>query len=76
MAKRAIETAERTKEPDNVYAAYAKGLLADALLAEQRFKEAAELYGQGLRTYERHYRGDTTPAAMERAGDGETLSWP
>lgn len=68
MARRAIEAAERTKEPDNVYAAYAKGLLADALLAEKRFKEAAELYSEGLKAYERHYKGGTTPAAVEKAG--------
>ena len=68
MARRAIEAAERTKEPDNVYVAYAKGILADALLAEKRFKEAAELYSEGLKAYEGHYKGSTTPAAVERAG--------
>ena len=68
MARRALEAAERTNERDNVYAAYAKGILADALLAEKRFKEAAELYSEGLKAYERHYKGSTSPAAVERAG--------
>lgn len=43
---RAIASAEKTRERDNIYAAYAKGILADALFAEGKFEEAAAAYAE------------------------------
>ena len=65
---RAIASAEKTHERDNIYAAYAKGILADALFAEGKFEEAAAAYAEGLKAYERHYHGKTSPDEIEVAG--------
>ena len=67
---RAIEAADKSSEQDNIYSAYAKGILADALYVERDYKGAADLYSEALKTYERHYKGVfvTSPDAVEEAG--------
>jgi tetratricopeptide (TPR) repeat protein len=72
---RAMASAAKSREHDNVYGAYAEGILADSLLAEGRFAEAAERYRDALRTYERHYRGKHSPDAIEIAGATQLLVW-
>ena len=66
--RRAIDSAEKTHERDNIYAAYAKGILADALYAEGKYEEAAGVYAEGLKAYERHYHGKHSPDEIEIAG--------
>lgn len=75
MARNAIASAEKSREANNIYTAYAQGLLADALLDEGRHAEAAVTYSEALRAYERHYRSTTSPDAVELAGATQLLAW-
>ena len=61
---RALAAAEKSGEMDNIYAAYAKGLFK-----EEHYKEAALAYKDGLQAYEMHYDGETSPIAIEIAGE-------
>jgi TolA-binding protein len=54
LAREAITAANRRVEPNNVYSAYAEGILADALLEMGDFKKAAYHYRSALKTYEHH----------------------
>ena len=66
---RALAAAEKSGEMDNIYAAYAKGLIGDALFKEEHYKEAALAYKDGLQAYEMHYDGETSPIAIEIVGE-------
>jgi len=48
-----MEIAKHTGEENNIYAAYAEGILADCLYHKGSYKEAAEHYHAALKTYER-----------------------
>jgi tetratricopeptide (TPR) repeat protein len=77
-AREAIAAAERTGETDNVYSAFARGILGDVHLEELRYKEAAEEYSAALKAYERHYESIGSPSNVELMGAvrarGRTLS--
>ena len=51
--------ADHSKQVNNIYSAYATGILADALYAEGKYKNAADSYKQAFEAYKRHYRSDT-----------------
>jgi hypothetical protein len=51
--------ADHSKQVNNIYSAYATGILADALYAEGKYKNAAESYKEAFEAYKRHYRSDT-----------------
>jgi tetratricopeptide (TPR) repeat protein len=70
---RAIAAAAETKEVDNIYAAFAKGILASAYYAEERYEEAANEYREALKAYEQHYSGETTPDIVEQAGNSNSI---
>jgi tetratricopeptide (TPR) repeat protein len=67
--------ADHTREPDNIYSAYAEGILADALYGQGKFKEAAEHFKAALKTYERHYRSNSGPEAVELVGAMQIVAW-
>jgi tetratricopeptide (TPR) repeat protein len=57
LATKAMEIARHTGEENSIYAAYAEGILADALYHMGSFKEAADHYHSALKSYERHSLG-------------------
>jgi tetratricopeptide (TPR) repeat protein len=61
LAELAMETAKHRKEDDNVYAAYAEGVLANVLAQQGDFEEAARHYKSALNLYERHYSSSSGP---------------
>ena len=59
MAIEAIETARKTKQCNNIYEAYAEGILGEILYRENRFNESALHSSRALKVYEHHYRTST-----------------
>mmetsp|Transcript_19674 Transcript_19674/g.19769 ORF Transcript_19674/g.19769 Transcript_19674/m.19769 type:complete len:358 (+) Transcript_19674:71-1144(+) len=74
-AKKAMELGEHTGEPDNVYTAYAEGILGDILYKSGSVEEAADHYRSALRIYERHYRSSSGPEAIQMLGASQMISW-
>ena len=62
-------------EPNNIYAAYAQGILGDACYHENDFKKAAELYRDALKTYERHFQTVGGPENLELVGSLQLIAW-
>ena len=61
LANEAIAIGSHTHQINNVYAAYAEGILADALFKEGNFEEAALKYRDALKAYEHHFQSTTGP---------------
>lgn len=68
LAKKAIEIAKKTGEPDNVYAAYAESILGDSLYAMGSFELAAQHYKTALKAHQRHSHSSIGPEAVELTG--------
>jgi tetratricopeptide (TPR) repeat protein len=75
LAKEAIDMADHTHESDNIYSAYAEGIMADALYGQGNFKESAEHFKSALKSYERHYRSNSGPEAVELVGAMQLVAW-
>ncbi len=74
-AKEAIEIGDHTGKANNIYAAYAQGILADALYAEGDYPGAAYQYRGALRAYEHHFVASNGPEAVELLGSLELVAW-
>lgn len=59
LARDAMLLAGHSHQSNNIYSAYATGILGDALYAEGKFKESSEAYKESFEAYKRHYRSDT-----------------
>jgi tetratricopeptide (TPR) repeat protein len=70
-----MKTAEHTKQPDNIYEAYAEGILGDVLFAEHHYKEAAQHYEKALKTYERHAITENGPDSVILVSAMQLASW-
>lgn len=75
LARDAMLIGEHTGESDNVYFAYAEGILGDILLKKGSFQEAAEHYHSALKVYERHYRSSTGPEAVQMLAAAMMAGW-
>jgi len=75
LAEVALKTAEHSKEDDNIYAAYAEGVLADILLRQGLYLDAAHLFKGALRRYESHFMTTTGPQAVETVAATQLISW-
>ena len=75
LAKKAIATADHTKEINNIYAAYAEGIWADALYSKGEYRSSADHYNGALKSYERHYRSNSSPEAVELVGAINLAAW-
>ena len=51
-----MEAARHRNEANNIYGAYAEGILGDALFKMGMYEEAAMRYKSALKAYERHSR--------------------
>lgn len=68
LAKDAIKTAEHTSEQNNIYAANADGICADALYAIGEYEECAKHYKKALKSYEINYHSSRGPEALKTVG--------
>lgn len=75
LSKEAMEISKHTGEDNNIYAAYAEGILADSLYHMGSYKEAAEHYHSALKTYERHSKSSHGPEAIELVGAVQLVAW-
>lgn len=75
LAKNAIATADHTREMNNVYAAYAEGIWGDALYSKGEYRASADHYHGALKSYERHYRSNSGPEAVELVGAINLAAW-
>lgn len=75
LAKEAVDLAKHVHEPNNIYAAYAEGIWAEALRSMGSFKESSQRYREALKMYERHYRSSTSPEAVELVGATQMVAW-
>ena len=71
----AISVARHSNEENNVYYAYAEGLLAQAYEEKKEFELAAEHYKKALVIYEKHYSGQNDPIELESVGYYQLISW-
>lgn len=71
----AIEIALESKEPNNIYVAYAEGLLGEIFFAKGKYKEAALTFKSALRAYESHYRGSNDPKEVQAVGASQLVCW-
>jgi len=74
-AKEAIEIASQAKESNNIYAAYAEGILGEIFLSEGHYKEAALKFKSALKSYESHYKSSNGPEEVEMIGASQLISW-
>ena len=75
-AKEAMEAATaHTKGQDNVYQAYAEGILGEVQFAEGNYKEAALHFHNALGNYERHERTSTGPESVMLVAATQLVSW-
>lgn len=74
-AKKAIEIASQAKEPNNIYAAYAEGILGEIFFSEGHYKEAALKFKSALKSYESHYKSSNGPEEVEMIGASQLISW-
>lgn len=75
LATEAKLIGEHTGQIDNIYAAYAEGILAEALYREGNYRESADKYRDALRIYERHYQVARGPEDVALTGAMEVLAW-
>eukprot|EP01035_Chromulina_nebulosa_P019424 gene19424-25302_t len=75
LALKARQIAKHTGEENNIYAAYAEGIQADALYHIGYYKEAADHYSHALKIYERHSRSSRGPEAVELVGATQLVAW-
>lgn len=75
MALNAIETAGHTKQYDNIYEAYAEGILGEVMYAQGNFKESADHLRKGLKKYEHHTRTSTGPESVMLVAATQLMSW-
>ena len=68
-------TAGHTKQQDNIYQAYAEGILGDILYAEEQYKDAADHYGKALKTYENHLKSATGPESIVLVAAVQLISY-
>lgn len=62
-------------QANNVFSAYAEGLIGDALFAEGDYKEAATRYCDALKTYENHFYSAKGPESVELMGALQMTAW-
>lgn len=74
-AVEAMEAASHTLQPNNIYAAYAEGILGEVLFSKGNYKEAAEHFHHALNTYERHMRSSTSPESIMLVAATQLVSW-
>ncbi len=75
-AKEAMEAATaHTKGQDNVYQAYAEGILGEVQFAEGNYREAALHFHNALGNYERHERTSTGPESVMLVAATQLVSW-
>lgn len=70
-----MTTAAHTKQQDNIYQAYAEGILGDILYAEEHYKDAADHYGKALKTYESHVKSATGPESIVLVAAVQLISY-
>ncbi|KAJ1434761.1 hypothetical protein B484DRAFT_393803 [Ochromonadaceae sp. CCMP2298] len=75
FAKEAIDIAHHTEQSDNIYAAYAEGILAEISYEQGNFKSAADRFRHALSAYENHYRSKTGPQNVKSLGAAQMLSF-
>ena len=75
LAEVAIETIKAEGVTDNIYQAYAEGILGDVLFAEGDFEDAAEHYHMALKTYEHHMQSKTSPESVMIVAATQLISW-
>ena len=75
MAQNAIEAAAHTKQQDNIYEAYAEGILGEVLYAQSNYKESAEHFHKALKAYEHHTRSSTGPESLMLVAATQLISW-
>lgn len=75
LASDAIELADHSRQVNNIYSAYATGILAEALYAEGKFQASADNYRRAFEAYKRHYRSETGPESVELLGALQLMSW-
>ena len=71
----AIEIALQSKEPNNIYVAYAEGLLGEIFFSKGKFQEAALTFKRALQAYEKHYGGSNDPREVQAAGASQLVCW-
>ena len=76
-ALEAIEAASHTTQLDgqNVYQAYAEGILAEVLYKKGNYKEAADSFHHALLIYEKHTRSSTGPESVMLVAATQLISW-
>ena len=75
LAELAMSTADARKEDDNIFSAYADGVLANVLHLQGEYEEAAKHYRTALNKYERHYASSSGPQAVETVAATQLISW-
>ena len=75
LAEMAIETIKAEGVTDNIYQAYAEGILGEVLFAEGDFQDAAEHYHMALKTYEHHMQSETSPESVMIVAATQLISW-
>eukprot|EP00601_Ochromonadales_sp_CCMP2298_P015939 CAMPEP_0173237024 /NCGR_PEP_ID=MMETSP1142-20121109/11799_1 /TAXON_ID=483371 /ORGANISM="non described non described, Strain CCMP2298" /LENGTH=343 /DNA_ID=CAMNT_0014167625 /DNA_START=38 /DNA_END=1069 /DNA_ORIENTATION=- len=74
FAQEAIDIAHHTEQSDNIYAAYAEGILAEISYKQGNFKDAADRFRHALGAYEDHYRSKTGPQSIKALGASQVLA--
>eukprot|EP01036_Dinobryon_divergens_P001633 gene1633-2137_t len=74
-ARDAMAIGQQTGDADNIYTAYAEGILGDVLYKMGNVAEAADHYRSALHKYERHYRSSSGPEAVQLFGAAQVMSW-
>eukprot|EP01038_Epipyxis_sp_PR26KG_P005305 gene5305-7369_t len=75
LAKEAVSIAQHTGESENIYEAYANGILADALYRIGSYQVAAEKYRQALSAYEHRFASEKGPEMIELLGATELMAF-
>lgn len=63
-----MEIASHTNESNNIYRAFAEGILGDAFLGEGNYQTAANHFRKALKVYENRYMSSSGPQALEMMG--------
>jgi tetratricopeptide (TPR) repeat protein len=71
----AIDIAHHTEQSDNIYAAYAEGILAEINYKQGNFKDAADRFRHALASYEDHYKSKSGPQNIKSLGAAQLLSF-
>jgi len=75
LAKAAMRTAEHSGELNNIYEAYAEGILGECLYKEGDYKGASDHFKHALRTYEMHTKTSTGPETLAALGAVQYIAW-